>query len=640
MRLSRWANKHFYLSAESSYVEKRWEAYPFQTGILDMMGHDGIEDFDFMKSARVGYTKMLMAATGYFAQHKRRNIVIYQPTDGDSDDFCKDEVEPMLRDVPIMRTVFPNVLRKHKDNTLQKKKGLGITLHLKGGTSAKNYRRISPDVMIQDELDAFVQDVEKEGSPRILGGKRVEGATFPKKIRGSTPKIKNFSMIEAGFNEAEKRFKFHIPCPHCDEKITLQWGGKDVAHGFKWVDNDPKTVRHACSECKTLFTQAEYFEVWERGVWIAQDGTWLDESDEYEIAFRDSAGEFVPVPKSVGVFIWTSYSPQSTWEKIVSDYLAAVEKAKRGDDSELKSFINTTRGETWEADVEKTDESELMNRAEEYPVGVVPMGGLVLAAGVDVQANRFEVVTWAFGRGEEMWAVEYRKIDANPAVESEWEKLAEYLDKPIKHASGSMLKIESSAVDTGGHFTHQSYMFCRARKNNTYAIKGDSQPGKAIKARRSWVDINHNGRSIKRGCKLWMVGTDTAKDLIFGRLSVAVPGSGFIHFSKGLPEEFYKQLVAEVRVMVRSKVSEHYRWIKKTAGIRNEVLDCTVYALFIAEVLGLSSYTQKRWDQLESIVQSPVRDLFADPPVIDLVVASKAKPTNSLAALGRQFNNG
>ena len=84
-----WAERHFYLSAESSQGEKRWESYPFQRAMLGAMGDDDIEEVDVRKSARVGYTKMLLAIIGYFAQHKRRSQCLWQPTDGDSDEFCK-----------------------------------------------------------------------------------------------------------------------------------------------------------------------------------------------------------------------------------------------------------------------------------------------------------------------------------------------------------------------------------------------------------------------------------------------------------------------------------------------------------------------------------------------------------------------
>jgi phage terminase large subunit GpA-like protein len=58
-----------------------------------------------------------------------------------------------------------------------------------GGKAAKNYREKSVDVAGYDELAAFDEDIEKEGSPTFLGDKRIEGSVWPKSIRGSTPKF-------------------------------------------------------------------------------------------------------------------------------------------------------------------------------------------------------------------------------------------------------------------------------------------------------------------------------------------------------------------------------------------------------------------------------------------------------------------
>src|SRR3546814_16916939 len=73
MTLTQWAEEHFYLSAESSYVEQKWEAWPFQRAIMACIRNDDIREVDLKKSARTGYTKMILAALGYFAAHKRRN---------------------------------------------------------------------------------------------------------------------------------------------------------------------------------------------------------------------------------------------------------------------------------------------------------------------------------------------------------------------------------------------------------------------------------------------------------------------------------------------------------------------------------------------------------------------------------------
>lgn len=613
MRLSQWAAKHFYLSAESSYVEQHWDAWPFQPAIMDAMSNDAIREVNVKKAARVGYTKMFLAAIAYFAEHKKRNQAVWQPTDDDSDDFCKTELEPMLRDVPIMESVFPMFQQRHKDNTLKQKKFLGSILHLRGGKAAKNYRRISVDVAHIDELDGFDQDIEKEGDAQMLSGKRLEGATFPKHILGSTPKIKNYSQIEAREQQADARFQYYIPCPHCGHEHPLQWGGPDKPLGMKWMDNNPSTVQQMCPDCRALYTQDDYLSVWKRGRWIDQNGGWFDENGEY----RNEANNIEEPPEHVAFTnLWTAYSPQATWEKIVKDFLAAKDKAKRGDMSSLKTWINTTRGETYEVDVDKTDEHLLKKRAEDYQLRTVPLGGLVLVAGVDVQDNRFEIVVWAIGRGEEMWPIDYMVIDANPADERDWLKLNDYLQTKFKHSAGGYLAIEAAAVDSGGHFTHQVYGFCRHKeRRRIVAIKGDNQTGKPVKGRASMQDINYRGKVIKRGVKLWLVGVDTAKDLLYGRLQVTTPGPGYVHFSDELPDEFYHQLTGEHRIPVKTARGEDYRWVR-IGGRRVEVLDCTVYAIFASHLLGLNSYTDRMWEKLEDAVQPVNGNLFdAEEPV-------------------------
>lgn len=626
LTLSEWAEKHFYLSAESSYVEQKWEAYPFQVTLMNAISNDEIREVDFIKSARVGYTKMILAAMGYFAEHKRRNQAIWQPSDDDSDDFVKTELEPMLRDVAVMRSVFPQYMARHKTNTLKQKKFIDSILFTKGGKAAKNYRRISIDTGFLDEADAFDRDVEKEGDPFTLAKKRTEGATFPKMVIGTTPKLKGFSNIEDRVELASIRLKFHIRCPHCGEWIALQWGGKDKCYGFKWVDNNPDTVAHLCGECAALFTQADYLTVWRTNRWIGECGNWTEDG----LAFFSPDGERIPTPEHVAFHIWTAYSPQASWVDIVREFVAASAKAKEGDSSKLKTFVNTTLGETWEEDVEKSDAGVLQSRAETYPLRVVPMGGLALVAGVDVQADRFEVVVWAIGRGEEMWTVDYMVISANPSDEAEWDKLDSYLQTTFRHQSGNTLCIEAAAIDTGGHFSHQTYNFCRQRvKRKIYAVKGDSQQARPIKSRSSMQDVNWRGKVIKRGVKLWFVGTDTAKDLLHGRLQLTDAGPGRMHFSRELPQAFYDQMTSEYRILAKTPSGDQYRWIKPT-GKRNEVLDCTVYALFCVQMLDLHRYTEKMWEKLEAAVQPPTHDLFAAPPTpLTVSEPDTAQPASS-----------
>lgn len=612
--LSEWMAEHFFLSAESSYTQGDWDAYPFQLGIADLVSHPDVEELTVMKSARVGYTKILLGAIGYFAEHKRRNQALWQPTDEDRDEFVKVELEPMLRDVKIMQRVFPAFMRRHKDNTLQGKHFLGSMLHTRGGKAAKNYRRISVDVAMLDESDAFDIDVEKEGSSKKLAGKRLEGATFPKLIIGSTPKIKGFSQTETSHENADIRLKYHVPCPHCEHEQHLQFGGRDKGFGLKWESGKPETVGYLCCECGVLFTQPEYFQVWQRGRWKSvETGIWFDQA---EGVFRDNDNVAVDTPRRVALHLWTIYSPQATWQSLVTEFHEAQKKAKTGDKSDLKTFTNTTLGQPWEEESQRADAHVLERRAENFPLRVVPMGGLMLVAGVDVQGNRFEVTVWAMGNGLEAWTVDYMVIDANPADERDWDLLDAYLATTFQHRAGTRLNIEAAAIDTGGHFTHQTYAYCgnqrirRRFKGKLFPIKGDPGYGKPIKGRASPQDINWRGKVIRNGIKLWTVNTIPAKDQIYNMLQIETPGPGCMHFSHELPGEFYHQLTAESRIIRRTSTGDRWVWYNPP-GRRNEVLDCTVYALFCAHALDLHKYTQRMWQRLDEAIQPANGDLFS-----------------------------
>jgi phage terminase large subunit GpA-like protein len=154
-----------------------------------------------------------------------------------------------------------------------------------------------------------------------------------------------------------------------------------------------------------------------------------------------------------------------------------------------------------------------------------------------------------------------------------------------------------------------------------------------VKGKATIQDVNWRGQILKRGVRLWYVGTDTAKDLIYGRLCVTQPGAGYVHFTKDLPPEFYGQLTAESRIPQRTARGVEYKWVN-TKRARNEALDCTVYAIFCTHQLGLHTYTAAMWKKLEDAVQPANGDLFAGGAVVSDQVTPQpiqTKPTPQLS---------
>jgi len=85
------------------------------------------------------------------------------------------------------------------------------------------------------------------------------------------------------------------------------------------------------------------------------------------------------------------------------------------------------------------------------------------------------------------------------------------------------------------------------------------------------------GRS-HRPVKLFTVGVDEAKGILFARLKDREPGPGCCHFpvGRGYDSEYFQQLTAEKRVIRHVKGFPKAEWIKVRA--RNEALDCRVQA--------------------------------------------------------------
>lgn len=625
-RLSDWAREHFKLAGESSHKKGGWVAWPFQIGILDMMSDDRIVRLSIMKSKRVGYTKMITAYVCYNIAHRRRKQALWQATDDDRDSYVKSEIEPLLD--PLDGVPAVNAARKRGNGaskeTVKYKPFRDSVLHLLGGKAARAYRRITVAVVILDEWSAFDQSIEKRGPPDELAEGRLEGAAYPKFVGGSTPGFKGLCHVERGLGNAEGMVRYHIACPRCDAEHPLIWGGKKVAHGFKWTRGKPETVHHICPHCREAITQADYLPggVPLHGAWVCERTGKRYGEDRI---WRDAAGNPCKPPKTMGVHVWAAYSPQRAWSDIVEKFEEALKAQDAGDVEPLKTFVNETLGETWEISGERTDEHALQARAEPYKLCTVPKGGLFLTAGVDVQRNRWEITVYAWGRGMESWVVDVIVIEGNPAVDEEWDAVTQHLQRRyVQEWHGGTLGISATSIDSSDQ-TQAVYNWVAKAQHvlpNLRAIKGDGTDRVPIVGPSSLQEINWRGRKVARGIKLWRVGTDAAKDLLLGQLAIEQAGPGYVHFSDELPREFYEQLTAEQRVLAKVNGSEAYRWIKRRP--RNEQLDNRNYAYHAAMGQNLHKWTDAQWSRLEAAVQPPA-DLFSQHVQIEVKTATSAE---------------
>lgn len=561
-----WADRYFYLSPESSGIEGKWINYPYQVALINWMTDDDIEEVNLIKSARVGYTKCLLIAIGYGIEQKRRNVAVWQPTDGDAHDFVSDEVDTMLRDVPVIGNLLKcPVGSKSKFNTVEKKQFVGATLDIKGGKSGRNYRRMTKDTAIYDETDGFDPDIDNEGSPFELGDMRIQTSSFPKSIRGSTPKIKGVSLIEAAVASCQMVFYRYVPCPQCGTMQRLEFSGLRT----KGEEAGQYVCLHGC-----IIDYASYPAMDAAGRWQTIDGVYYDEKTDL---FFGPDDEPIERPKRIGAKIWAAYSYSKPWSWIAYKWNDAVQLSKKGDKTALKTVVNTILGETWEEKGESIDPVMVSDRLEDYTVDSLPAGCLVITAGADVQGGknpRIEVEILAHGLEGETWSIDYVVIPGDPEQQAVWDHLDEQLQRKFTREDGVDMHIAGAFIDSG-YLTSRTYAFTSVRRGrNIYATKG-VLTGTLCNAG-TWQGDKKSGRAI-----LHTVNVDEAKELIFGRLKkVNEPGPGYCHFPIHYGADYFQQLTNEQkREKKRAGRLVGYEWVKKQGHIGNEPLDCRSYAI-------------------------------------------------------------
>lgn len=572
LRLSQWAEKYFYLSSESSTQPGAWQNIPYQIAPMDAMSDDEIRTVTIWKSARWGFTKMGVAFCGYTASHTKRSGLFVQPTEDDVKGFVKDEVDPAIRDCRAVGEVFTGADKTNSpDNTNHRKVFIGGIHDFIGAHSPRGFRRKTKHWVFYDETDGFELQAGEEGDQFSLGDKRMLSAPYPKSIRGSTPTTKGISKIEKSFAAADMQFEYYVPCPQCGYMQAIRFANLEYEKG------KPLDAKLRCSCCDTLIPYSEQREMVANGRWQTDDGIYI--RDDFK--FFDAENNPVSKPEHIGFKSWCAISPfaNASWGRICKEHLEV-----KDDPLKLKAFVNTVLGELWEVDEgEKLEADFLRERVEDYQsLSEIPNGVLAVTAGVDVQADRFEITLMGYGLSMERWVLGHFVEYCDTSVLGNYHKVLDsILDLTILAEDGKELIVLATAIDTG-YATQTVYAYCKSQFTNLerkrLAIKGQSgnRPIFDPKPRKNWA----------RGLNGWLAGVDSAKERIYAHLQIEEAGAGYIHFPSGLPDDYFEQLTTERKVIRFRKGKRYFEWIKAN-GARNEAFDTFVYADVAFESLSL-----------------------------------------------------
>ena len=600
LSVSEWSDQHRMLSSKASSEPGRWRTSrtPYLRAIMDCLSPTSpVERVVFMKAAQLGATEMGSNWIGYVIHHAPGPMMAVWPTVEMAKRNSKQRIDPLIEESAILKELIAPARSRDSGNTILAKEFRGGVLVMTGANSAVGLRSMPVRYLFLDEVDGYPVDVDGEGNAVALAEARTRTFARRKIFIVSTPTIAGVSTIEREYEASDQR-RYFVPCPHCGHRQWLRF------EQLRWERGEsghrPETAAYVCESCEAAIPE-------HHKTWMLEQGEWR--------SMAESNG------KTAGFHLSSLYSPIGwrSWRQIAEAWESAIDK-ESGSAGAIKTFKNTELGETWVEEGEAPDWQRLLERREDYRIGTVPLSGLLLTAGGDVQKDRIEVSIWAFGRGKESWLVEHRVLMGDTARADVWNDLGKLIAETWTHAGGSALPLVRFALDTG-FATQEAYAFVRAvRDSRVMAIKGVAR-GAALIGMPTAVDATVGGKRLRRGTKVFSVAGGIAKLEFYNNLRKCIDTDedGVIRFPAGyvhLPRvdaEYVQQLCAEQLVTRHDRNGfAHREWQKMRE--RNEALDCYVYARAAAAAAGLDRFEERHWRELEKQLGLPPPELAVTEP--------------------------
>lgn len=628
MGTTQWADERRFLSPKASALPGRYSSKltPYVKGIHEALDDPKTWKVVGLKSAQVAWTDGVI--NNYIGRRIDLDpcpMIIMFPKEGAAKDYNTEKFEPMVESTPALASRVDITKSRKADNRQLFKNFPGGFLKLVGANSPSSVKSTPAPVVIVEEPDDCTQNVRGQGDSIKLLEERTK--TFHRRmvVFGGTPSIKGLSTIDDEYANSDRR-KFWVPCHECGDAHVLSWENvswqhEDSRHHEIYGDAVPESAVYSCPHCGCIWNDLQKNRNIRLGEWRA------------EKPFRGVAG----------FFLNELYSPfpGSKLSRLVERYLEAVYHRDQGDESEMIVFINSALGQAYEYESDAPDHEALEALAIDYEELTVPVGGLLLTAGIDVQHDRLAVIIRAWGRDEESWLVYWGELYGNPIDKQDpvWDALDDLLFRPFKHESGCSVGLSAASIDSSdGQTSDAVYHYVRSRQQRgLMAVKGasDQSADREIYSKpKPSIDNDRKGKAKskaeKYGLKPYMVGTQRAKDLIATRLKLAGTGSGRMHWYKGVLESYYQQLTSEVKAPSRSNPRKK-TWQKK-AGQRNEALDCEVYALHASRRCRVHLLKAPQWDEIERRVLQA--DLFSSGPVAAAKPTSTPRPRRGVRSSG------
>jgi phage terminase large subunit GpA-like protein len=552
LTVSEWSDTYRILTSEASAEAGRWrtDRTPYLREIMDEMSPtSSTQQVKVIKGTQLGFSSIADNIAMCYLDLYPCPILYILPTETLAKGTSRRRITPSIKAIPHLAKKVIGGKSKDDVGEVFSKAVAGGNLTFGWSNSTSSFRSFSARVVILDDVDGY--GTFGEGDVMELGKARADAFANKKIYINSTPTISTQSNIETEFEDSDQR-EYEMPCPECGEYFPFKWE-------YMHYETDEKgrlkgDVLCGCPKCGSMIPEYKKTNMMLAGKWVARN-----------------AGH-----QHRGYKLNSLYSPVGwlSWNEIASEFIKAHKLMLTGDDRLMQVWANTRDARAWKPKLDGVEITNPHERVEDYGCEV-PNEVFIITAGVDTQDDRFEIEVLGHGKNGETWSIDYKVIAGDPQFDTTKQELDEYLGRVMKRADGTYMKIYAVGIDTGGHRTKTMYEYCKPRiSQRIFAFKGANQVSAPL--------TNKTIKSVKPNeLTLFSIGVTAIKDEFYSNLAITEQGANYCHFPNKpvYNDKYFKMLTAEKR-------DEQGRYQK--VRLRNEALDCRVYALACLPVLGLN----------------------------------------------------
>lgn len=550
LTVSEWAGKYRFLDERSSSMPGKWknEMTPYLVGIMDEFNNYQTEKIVFCKCTQLGGTEALNNMICFSVAQDPAPMMIVYPTSELADSVVEQRIKPMLKASKETKKHF-----KERNSSKKELQFDNMYISIVGSNSPSELASRPIRYLFLDEVDKYPNESKKEADPISLAVERTKTFNNRKIYMCSTPTTRTGHIWEEK-EKADIEKHYFVPCPHCGEFIELKFSQ------IRWPDDNEKLsaadkaefAQYICQECGSTINDSDKMEMLQKGEWR-------------------TVKENTKFTKTVAFWINTLYSPFTRFSQIAKAYLIA-----KDDTEALHNFINSWLAEPWEDTKLKTNAETVMERQTDLPEFVVPEWTRLLTAGVDVQETSLYYIIRAWGEYLTSQLVTRGQV-------TNFKEIERVMNLEYMKPDGTVKLVDLCLIDSGDQ-TDEVYDF--AAMNSEWCL-----PSKGTSAMINYFKLSSVNKTSSKayGMTLALVDGGKYKDMIAGRMK-RENGTGSWMVFDGIDLEYCTQVTAEHKITEKGGGGKlRTRWVQKTSHADNHYLDCEVYGMAAADILGVRS---------------------------------------------------